>query len=172
MDTEAGKIVGKPTLLATFSGRLDAKPILDAVGALNYPLKDVSVYYRVVGTDQVIDAITGQVAAGQALSEEDAKGLDLNAMETLVLMHPDGEQFVAVQGALKQFGEADYKYAERTVVGGQNNIEANNNGEVTGEVPRTETAEGGGTPLGEKPIAETPKGETPGSGDGAAPGTG
>jgi hypothetical protein len=136
MDTDAGKIVGKPTLLVTFASKLAAKPILDAVGALDYPLEDVSVYYRVAGTDQVIDATTGQVAAGQALSEEDAKGLDLNALETLVLMHPNGEQFVAVQGALAQFGEADYKYAERTVSG-----TGNNNNNVNNEVPRAETVE-------------------------------
>jgi hypothetical protein len=150
MDSDAGKIVGKPTLLVTFTGRLDAKPILDAVGGLNYPLKDVSVYYRVVGTDQVIDAITGQVAAGQALSAEDAEGLDLNKVETLVLMHPDGEQFVAVQGALKQFGEADYKYAERTVSGAQNNnnLTGNNNSEVVNAAPEER---------GETPRAETPR---------------
>ena len=146
MDVDAGKIVGKPTLLVTFNSKLDAKPILDAICALDYPLADVSVYYRVAGTDQVIDAVTGQVAAGQALSEEDAKGLDLNALETLVLLHPNGEQFVAVQGALNRFGEADYKYAERTVAGTQNNIgnnEINNdvNHEVSNEVPRADPPE-------------------------------
>jgi len=151
MDADAGKIVGLPTLLVTFSSKLDAKPIIDAVGALNYPLEDVSVYYRVVGTDQVIDAVTGLVAAGQALSEEDAKGLDLNALQTLVLMHPDGEQFIAVQGALKQFGEADYKYAERTVSGTENNHD-----EVSSEVPRATAVEGDGPEVRrERPRSET-----------------
>ncbi|HET9495610.1 MAG TPA: hypothetical protein VFR15_15360 [Chloroflexia bacterium] len=149
MDPNAGKIVGKPTLLVTFTDRLDARRILDAVGALNYPLNDVSVYYRVVGTDQVIDALTGQVAAGQALSEEDTEGLDLNKVDTLVLMHPSGEQFVAVQGALNQFGEADYKYADAAVSGTENNAGANNNGEVVTEAPRVELAEDGEVPRGQ-----------------------
>jgi hypothetical protein len=152
MDADAGKIIGKPTLLVTFTDKLDAGRILDAVGGLNYPLKDVSVYYRVSGTDQVIDAVTGQVAAGQALSDEDTEGLDLNKVETLVLMHPDGEQFVAVQGVLKQFGEADYKYAERTVAGTQNNIGENNNNEAVSETPRATPAESR-----EAPRVETPR---------------
>jgi hypothetical protein len=134
MDADSGKIVGKPTLLVTFGNRLDAKPILDAIGALDYPLRDVSVYYRVAGTDQVLDAVTGQVAAGQALTDEDAKVLDRNALETLVLMHPNGEQFVAVQGALRQFGEADYKYAERTVAGSADNDDQLVNSEAIAEV--------------------------------------
>jgi hypothetical protein len=152
MDADAGKIVGLPTLLVTFSSKLDPRAVLDAVGGLNYPLEDVSVYYRVAGTDQVIDAKTGQVAAGQALSEEDAKGLDLNAVDTLVLMHPSGEQFVAVQSALKQFGEADYKYAERMVAGTQNNGE--NNNDPANEIPRTEVER---TEPVERPETERPR---------------
>lgn len=114
-----GRIIGKPTLLVTFGSKLDAQAILDAVGGLGYPLGDVRVYYRVVGTDQVLDALTGQVAAGQALNEAELSRISAQRLETLVLMHPDGEQFVAVQGALKQFGEGDFKYAEGTVAEGE-----------------------------------------------------
>ena len=66
-DTE-GRIIGRPTMLVTYGTKLDVKAVLEAVGGVGYPLDDVSVYYRVAGTDQVIDAATGQVATGQALS--------------------------------------------------------------------------------------------------------
>jgi hypothetical protein len=119
MDNESdGRIVGKPTLLVTYSSKLDPQAILAAIGGVGYPLDDVSVYYRVEGTDQVIDATTGQVAAGQALSAEELRGKALEKLDTLVLLHPDGAQFVAIQDALKPLGEADIKYAEQSVVGG------------------------------------------------------
>ena len=121
-----GRIVGKPTLLVTYSSKLDAQAILSAIGGVGYPQDDVSVYYRVAGTDQVIDATTGQVAAGQALSAEQVKAKALEKLDTLVLLHPDGEQFVAIQEALKPLGEADIKYAEQSVAGG------NSDSEVTG----------------------------------------
>ncbi len=119
MDTQTdGRIVGKPTLLVTYGIKVDAQAILDAIGGLGYPLSDVSVYYRVSGTDQVLDAITGQVAAGQALSPEELRGKAMEKLETLVLLHPDAEQFVALQSALKPLGEADMKYAAQDVAGG------------------------------------------------------
>ena len=164
MDADAGKIVGKPTLMVKFGNRLDANRILEAIRTLNYPLEDVSVYYRVTGTDQVIDALTGMVAAGQALSDEDARGLDLNTVETIVLMHPNGEQFVATQTALRQFGEADYLYAERTVAG----TEPGAISDVFEEgVPRPEAARA------EVPRAASADGpETERSGDTRTPGVG
>jgi len=113
-----GRIVGRPTLLVTYTSKLDPQAILDALGGLGYPSSDISVYYRVAGTDQVLDATTGQVAAGQALSEQDLRGKALEKLETLVLLHPSGEQFVAVQDALKPLGEADFKYAEQSIAGG------------------------------------------------------
>src|SRR5436190_17342694 len=113
-----GRIVGKPTLLVTYSSKLDPQAILSAIGGVGYPLDDVSVYYRVAGTDQVIDATTGQVAAGQALSAEQVQAKALEKVDTLVLLHPDGSQFVAIQQALKPLGEADIKYAEQSVAGG------------------------------------------------------
>lgn len=119
MDSQTdGFIVGKPTLLATYAGKLDPQAILDKLAGLGYPLNDVSVYYRVAGTDQVLDAVTGQVAAGQALSAEELRGRALERLDTLVLLHPGAEQFAAVQDALKSLGEADIKYAEQSVVGG------------------------------------------------------
>jgi hypothetical protein len=113
-----GRIVGKPTLLVTYSSKMEPQAILSAIGGVGYPLDDVFVYYRVAGTDQVIDATTGQVAAGQALSKEQIQAKALEKLDTLVLLHPDGAQFVAIQDALKPLGEADIKYAEQSIVGG------------------------------------------------------
>jgi hypothetical protein len=119
-----GRIIGRPTLLVTYAIKLDAQAILDAIGGMGYPLDDVSVYYRVGSTDQVIDAVTGQVAAGQALSAEELRGRALEKLETLVLLHPNAEQFVALQSALRPLGEADIKYAEQSVAGGYTDAEA------------------------------------------------
>src|SRR5438128_118093 len=122
-DTE-GRITGRPTLMVTYTSKLDPQTIRAAIGGTGYPLDDVSVYYRVAGTDQVIDAVTGQVAAGQALSADELRGRALEKLETLVLLHPSAEQFVALQGALRPLGEADIKYAEQSVVGGHTDAEA------------------------------------------------
>ena len=122
-DTE-GRIIGRPTLMVTYTSKLDPQAIRNAIGGMGYPLDDVSVYYRVAGTDQVIDATTGQVAAGQALSAEELRGRALERLETLVLLHPNAEQFVALQGALRPLGEADIKYAEQSVAGGHTDAEA------------------------------------------------
>jgi hypothetical protein len=121
-DTE-GRIIGRPTMLVTYTSKLDAQAIQNAIGGTGYPLDDVSVYYRVAGTDQVIDAVTGQVAAGQALSADELRGRALERLETLVLLHPNAEQFVALQGALRPLGEADIKYAEQSVAGGHTDAE-------------------------------------------------
>ena len=43
--------------MVTYATRLDSQAIRDAIGGTGYPLDDVSVYYRVAGTDQVIDAL-------------------------------------------------------------------------------------------------------------------
>ena len=110
-----GEIVGRPTLLATYNGRIDAQSILDRLGQTGYSLEDVSVYYRPQGTDQVIDAVTGQVAAGQSLNEGELKRDTLEKVDTLVLMHPDHTQFPAVQQALiSAGGSPDIKYSETT----------------------------------------------------------
>ena len=109
-----GERVGRPTLLATYDGRLDAEQILGSLRTLGYPLEDVSVYYRPDGTDQVIDATTGQVAAGQSLTDEEIERKRLEKFHTLVLMHPDGQQFPSVQEALLAIAPADIKYAGET----------------------------------------------------------
>ncbi|MEO8286679.1 MAG: hypothetical protein ABI670_09610 [Chloroflexota bacterium] len=120
-----GRIVGKPTLLVTYVSKIDAQAILSALGTSGYPLEDVSVYYRVAGSDQVIDAATGQVAAGQAITTEDLGSKELEKLDTLVLLHPDARQFMEVQNALKPFGDADIKYAEQTIAGGHTDAEVN-----------------------------------------------
>jgi hypothetical protein len=110
---DSGHIVGRPTLLVTFGERLDAQGVLQALERVGYPKTDVRVYYRPSDTDQVIDAVTGTVPAGEALPHEVANKQDVK-LDTLVLLHPDGAQFVAVRGALDKLGPADYKYSEAT----------------------------------------------------------
>ena len=99
-----GSIYGKSTLLVTFTTRVDAQAVLSALGVLGYPVSDVRIYYRPVGSDQVIDAITGQVPAGEALQLDKLKAKGEPQVETLILMHPDAAQFVAVQGAFMPLG--------------------------------------------------------------------
>lgn len=118
-EIDSGHIFGKPTLLVTFGSKLAGSDVLAALGSISYPLDDVRVYHRPVGTDQVIDAITGEVPAGEALPRGATSGKVIQKCETLILMHPDAAQFVATQGALKQFGAADYKYSEATLYEGK-----------------------------------------------------
>jgi hypothetical protein len=114
----SGSIFGKATLLVTFGLRLEAQAVLSALGVMGYPVSDVRIYYRPIGTDQVIDALTGQVPAGESLQLDKLRAKEAQNLETLVLMHPDAAQFVAVQEAFKPLGEADYKYAEAVVFEG------------------------------------------------------
>lgn len=102
MDT---RMVGLPTLMAIYPQRQEAAAILDSLGKVGYPLDDVSVYYRVKGTDQVLDAVTGQVAAGQSISNTDLSTQVLAAVETVVLMHPSAEMSQPVLGVLSLLGE-------------------------------------------------------------------
>jgi hypothetical protein len=114
----SGSISGRATLLVTFGVRLEAEAVLSALGAMGYPVSDARIYYRPVGTDQVIDALTGQVPAGESLQLSKLKARGEPEVETLVLMHPDAAQFVAVQAAFKPLGDADYKYADAVVFEG------------------------------------------------------
>ena len=66
----------------------------------------------------MIDAVTGEVPAGEALQLDKLKAKGDLQVQTLVLMHPDAAQFVAVQGAFKPLGAADYKYADAVVFEG------------------------------------------------------
>jgi hypothetical protein len=113
-----GSIYGRSTLLVTFDARIEAQALLAALSVLGYPVSDVRIYYRPLGTDQVIDATTGEVPAGEALQLDKLKAKGELQVQTLVLMHPDAAQFVAVQGAFKPLGVADYKYADAVVFEG------------------------------------------------------
>jgi hypothetical protein len=108
------EIVGKPTMLAKFEGRLDAERILDSLRRIGYPLEDVSVLFRVEGSDEVLDLTTGQPAAGQAITEEELKPKQLTRGQTAVLLHPNPEQLEAVQQALSEIGTPDIEYAGET----------------------------------------------------------
>lgn len=108
------EIIGKPTLLAKFEGRLDAAQILDSLGRIGYPLDDVSVLFKVGGSDEVLDLTTGQPAAGQSITEKDLKPKNLSNGQTVVLLHPEPEQLDAVKQALSAVGTPDIEYAGET----------------------------------------------------------
>ena len=113
MATE-GLIIGLPTLMAVYSAKLDAENVLDKLRAVSYPLADVSVYYKPKGTDQVIDAITGQVAAGQALTEAEVTPKMLENLQTVVLIHPPDDQLKVVHDALSALGPANFLHESDT----------------------------------------------------------
>ena len=102
---ETSRMVGKPTLMAIFPQRHEASMILDSIGRVGYPVNDVSVYYRVKGTDHVVDATTGQVAAGQSLNRDEITEAMLAQAETVVLLHPPSGVSQAVIGALNSLGD-------------------------------------------------------------------
>jgi hypothetical protein len=113
-----GEIVGKPTMLATFDGMLNVEQVLDCLKRVGYPLEDVSVLFRVEGSDQVVDLTTGHVAAGQSLTDEELNARKSQKGQTLVLLHPTGEQAPAVRKALAEIGHPnvhpDIEYAGET----------------------------------------------------------
>ncbi|MBF6614060.1 MAG: hypothetical protein IVW55_13105 [Chloroflexi bacterium] len=113
-----GRITGKPTLMAIYPKRLAAEAVLAQLGDAGYPLADVSVYYRLGGTTEVLDAVTGQVAAGQSLNDAEITPQQRETSQTVVLLHPSQEQFGAVQTTLLKLGEADIKYSDETLVQG------------------------------------------------------
>lgn len=121
-ETKVGRIKGKPTLLAIYSGRLPADSVLGALQSVEYPLDDVAVYYRLEGTDQVIDAVTGKIAAGQSLNEVELSRKDSDKVDTLVLMHPPADRFPAVRSVLNGLGSADIKYADETNLVGTSGV--------------------------------------------------
>lgn len=116
---DSSRMVGKPTLMAIYPQRFDVAAILDSLGRVGYPLNDVSVYYRVKGTDQVVDATTGQVAAGQSINQEEVTPEVLNSAETVVLLHPGTASVPSVTGALNAVGEPTILYEGETDVEGQ-----------------------------------------------------
>ncbi len=113
------KMVGRPTLMAIYPQRYEAGAILDSLAHVGYPLSDVSVYYRVKGTDQVLDATTGEVAAGQSISNSDLSPQVLADVETVVLAHPSSEVSQAVLGALNLVGQPVILYEGESDVQGQ-----------------------------------------------------
>src|SRR5437762_2197602 len=82
------EIVGLPTLLAKYQGRLEAEQILDSLRRVGYPTDDVSVLFRVEGSEEVIDLRTGHPAAGQAITDEELKPKHMTHGQTAVLLHP------------------------------------------------------------------------------------
>src|SRR5207244_1604711 len=114
-EAEQGEIVGRPTMLVKYEGRLNAEQILNTLKQINYPLEDVSVLFRVEGGDQVVDLITGHVAAGQSLTDAAAhKKAENQNGQTVVLLHPTPAQAAAVRKALVEVGAADIEYAGET----------------------------------------------------------
>lgn len=115
-----GELIGKPTLLVILHGRCDAGEILKDLQALGYPIADVAIFYRPDGTDQVIDAVTGEVAAGQSINDADVKQKQLDRAQTLVLMHPDEAQFRNVRQVFTELDPAaDVQYAGATYAEGE-----------------------------------------------------
>ena len=110
-----GVIMGRPTLMAIYNTKLDPAGVLDSLRGTGYPLQDVSVYYRVRGSDQVLDATTGEVAAGQSLAQTEITPKMLENLDTIVLMHPDTAHSQSLQQTLKSLGNADIKYEGGTV---------------------------------------------------------
>jgi hypothetical protein len=110
-----GHITGLPTLMAVYGARLDAESVMERLRSASYPLTDVSVYHRPKGTDQVIDATTGQVASGQALTDADITPKMLETLETVVLLHPPDDKLQAVQDALSALGPVDFLHESATL---------------------------------------------------------
>jgi hypothetical protein len=114
-----GKIVGRPTMLAKFEGRLDHEQVLRSLERTGYPLEDVSVLFRPEGSDQVVDLTTGHVAAGQSLTDEEIERRKLEKGQTVVLLHPTTEQVQSVNAALAEIGTPEIEYSGETHAHGQ-----------------------------------------------------
>jgi hypothetical protein len=133
---DSSRMTGKPTLMAIYPQPCDVAAILDSIGRVGYPLNDVSVYYRVKGTDHVVDAMTGQVAAGQSINQEEVTPEVLRNAETVVLLHPGTEVLSAVTAALASLGQPNVLYEGETDVegrlGGYTRLDETHNAEVPG----------------------------------------
>ncbi len=131
---DSSRMVGKPTLMAIYPQRYESSAILDSLGRVGYPLNDVSVYYRLRDTDQVVDATTGQVAAGQSINRAEVTQDGLNSAETVVLLHPPTDAVEAVTGALNLVGQPTILYEGETGVegnlGGYTRIDETHNTEI------------------------------------------
>ena len=105
--------------MAIYDTKLDAMGVLNSLGGAGYPLEDVSVYYRIKGSDQVLDAATGEVASGQSLAQTEITPKMLENLDTIVLMHPSKAAAQSVQQTLMSLGNANIKYEESSVLEGQ-----------------------------------------------------
>jgi hypothetical protein len=76
----------------------------------------VSVLFQFDGSDQVIDQTTGDVAAGQSLTQEELERGKAPAKKghTVVLLHPLPNQTAAVQAALGELGPVEVEYSGET----------------------------------------------------------
>jgi hypothetical protein len=117
-DVESSHIRGLPTLMAIYGSKLEAGAPGQALRAAGYAPRDVLVYYRIKGTDQVVYADSGRIAPGQALDEAHItdKASDL---ETVVLMHPAEGDAERVKGALATLGPAQIMYEPSSLVSGR-----------------------------------------------------
>lgn len=125
-----GRIVGKPTLLAIYDGRVNAEQVLGGLRELQYPAEDIAVYYRPKGTDQVIDAVTGQVAAGQSITEQEMDPKNAGNVQTLVLMHPEPQQVEGVRRVLMGQGQPEIMYEAGTLAQGHASVSELPDGKV------------------------------------------
>ncbi len=114
-----GRIKGLPTMMLIYGVRLEAADVLAKAGATGYPLHDVSVYYRLKDTDQVLDATTGQIAAGQSLTDDELKSVNISQVSTVVLLHPPAGHAQTMRDALLTLGPAEVMYSEETDAVGQ-----------------------------------------------------
>ncbi len=114
---EQTTIVGRPTYTATFPGRHEAAPIIAALTATGYPAEDISILFRPAGGDAVVDLMSGENAAGQD-ADAQAEAAKKGAGTTLVLLHPEGDQLVAVRAAIAGLGGQEFEYEGESVVRG------------------------------------------------------
>ena len=110
-------IVGRPTYMATFPGRHEAAAIVAALTATGYPTEDISILFRPAGGDAVVDLMSGENAAGQD-ADAQAEAAKNGAGTTLVLLHPAGDQLVAVRAVLAGLGGQEFEYEGESVVRG------------------------------------------------------
>ena len=117
MKRHEGQIQGLPTLMAIYPDKLAREAVLEGLRASGYAGSGVLVYYRVKGTDQVVYADSGRIAAGQALDE--AQLTPQAQMETIVLAHPQDGQIETLKSALEALGSAQVLYEGATTVEGR-----------------------------------------------------
>src|SRR5262245_48403189 len=113
-DAVEGEIVGLPTMLAKYQGQVDAEQILSSLRRIEYPVEDVSVLFRIEGSDQVVDQLTGHMAAGQSLTDEELERKHLEKGQTVVLLHPEPDRTVVVREALASVGPVEIEYEGET----------------------------------------------------------